>query len=83
MLGRFARICWRKHIIEKVTGALHIIAILKYRAGAPAQVDEKLEYVHRHPVEALAVKNSEEYFFSSARNYSGTKGYIGVFFCMP
>jgi REP element-mobilizing transposase RayT len=32
--------------------------------------NEKLEYIHKNPVEELIVERPEEYFFSSARNYA-------------
>ncbi len=32
---------------------------------------EKLDYIHNNPVEELIVKNPEDYYFSSARNYAG------------
>ncbi len=31
---------------------------------------QKLNYIHRNPVEARLVERAEEYFFSSARNYA-------------
>jgi REP element-mobilizing transposase RayT len=40
--------------------------------------DEKLEYLHNNPVEELIVKNPEDYFFSSARNYAGLDNYLDI-----
>ena len=34
-------------------------------------IDQKLEYIHNNPVETGSVNNSEEYYYSSARNYNG------------
>ncbi len=34
-------------------------------------VDSKLDYIHANPVRAGWVENSEDYLYSSARNYSG------------
>lgn len=40
--------------------------------------DEKLDYIHNNPVEELIVKNPEDYFFSSARNYAGLDNYLEI-----
>jgi REP element-mobilizing transposase RayT len=32
---------------------------------------EKLNYIHMNPVKTMIVKNPEDYYFSSARNYAG------------
>lgn len=37
-------------------------------------IETRLDYLHRNPVEALIVEEPEQYLFSSARDYSGTKG---------
>jgi len=39
-------------------------------------IDQKLDYVHRNPVEAGFVQNPEDYIYSSARDYSGEKGIL-------
>ena len=42
-------------------------------------MDQKLEYIHNNPVEEGIVERPEEYLFSSARNYTGSKGLIDVY----
>ena len=39
---------------------------------------EKLEYIHRNPVEEMIVANPEDYFFSSARNYADMESLLDV-----
>ena len=39
---------------------------------------EKLEYIHNNPVEELLVANSEDYMFSSARNYADLENYLAI-----
>lgn len=39
---------------------------------------EKLNYVHQNPVVDLIVENTEDYLFSSARNYAGLDNYLDV-----
>lgn len=39
---------------------------------------QKLDYIHRNPVEAGFVDEPEDYLYSSARNYCGRKGLIDV-----
>lgn len=41
-------------------------------------IDQKLEYVHRNPVEAGLVREPEDYLYSSAGNYSGKGGLLKV-----
>ena len=41
-------------------------------------VDEKLQYIHQNPVEEMIVINSEDYWYSSAREYCGIKGLLKV-----
>lgn len=41
-------------------------------------IDSRLEYIHENPVCAGWVKKSEDYMYSSARNYSGLPGIIEV-----
>lgn len=38
--------------------------------------DQKLEYIHRNPVEAGFVENEEDYLYSSARDFYDKKGLI-------
>ncbi len=40
--------------------------------------EQKLNYIHHNPVEALIVEESEDYLFSSARDYAGKKGLVKV-----
>jgi putative transposase len=37
---------------------------------------QKLDYIHRNPVEAGFVENEEEYLFSSARDFYNRPGLI-------
>lgn len=39
-------------------------------------LEQKLEYIHNNPVKAEIVDNPEEYKYSSARDYCGTKGLL-------
>ncbi|OIP02871.1 MAG: transposase [Bacteroidetes bacterium CG2_30_32_10] len=39
---------------------------------------EKLDYIHKNPVEELIVENREDYLFSSARNYAGLSNYLDI-----
>jgi len=39
---------------------------------------EKLNYIHRNPIEDLIVEQPEEYLFSSARNYAGLESYLDI-----
>lgn len=41
-------------------------------------IDSRLEYIHENPVRAGWVEKSEDYMYSSARNYSGLPGIIEV-----
>lgn len=40
--------------------------------------EQKRHYIHQNPVEAMIVDESEEYLFSSARDYAGRKGLVKV-----
>jgi putative transposase len=41
--------------------------------------NQKLEYIHRNPVEAGIVDNAEDYLYSSARDYYDTgKGLLDI-----
>lgn len=40
--------------------------------------DQKLEYLHNKPVVAIFVDETEDYLFSSARDYAGTKGLLSI-----
>ncbi|CAN5321234.1 transposase [soil metagenome] len=42
--------------------------------------DQKLEYIHKNPVEAGLVDNPEDYRYSSARDYAGYKGLLDIAF---
>ena len=39
-------------------------------------IDEKIDYVHKNPVEAGLVFRAEDYLDSSAINYAGEKGLL-------
>jgi hypothetical protein len=39
---------------------------------------EKLEYIHRNPVEEMIVAKPEDYLFSSARNYADLESLLDV-----
>jgi putative transposase len=39
---------------------------------------QKLEYIHKNPVEELIVEKPEDYLFSSARNYAGLDCYLDI-----
>jgi putative transposase len=39
---------------------------------------EKLDYIHKNPVEEMIVSKPEEYLFSSARNYAGLESVFDV-----
>jgi putative transposase len=43
-------------------------------------IQQKLDYIHFNPVEALIVSEPEHYLFSSASNYAGGGGLIDVKF---
>lgn len=46
-------------------------------------LDQKINYIHNNPVKAGIVGRQEDYLYSSARNYSGEKGFLDVFFIDP
>lgn len=41
-------------------------------------IDQKLNYIHNNPVEIGYVDNPKDWRYSSARDYAGTKGLVGV-----
>jgi REP element-mobilizing transposase RayT len=41
-------------------------------------MDSKINYIHENPVRAGIVARSEEYLYSSARNYAGLQGVLDV-----
>ncbi|WP_317175529.1 hypothetical protein [Pontibacter beigongshangensis] len=41
-------------------------------------MQQKLDYLHRNPVEAGFVEEPWEYLYSSARDYAGQKGLLDV-----
>ncbi|UBM62425.1 transposase [Candidatus Sulfidibacterium hydrothermale] len=43
-------------------------------------IDQKLNYIHENPVRAMIVDRPEDYIFSSARDYGGERGYVGIEF---
>ncbi|MCD4729309.1 MAG: hypothetical protein K8R74_01820 [Bacteroidales bacterium] len=40
--------------------------------------EQKLDYIHNNPVNAMLVNNPEDYIFSSAIDYADGKGLVGV-----
>lgn len=41
-------------------------------------MDQKLDYLHNNPVVEGIVEEPEHYLYSSAKDYSGIKGLIGI-----
>ncbi|MFC6999745.1 REP-associated tyrosine transposase [Rufibacter roseus] len=41
-------------------------------------IQQKLDYLHNNPVEAGFVEQPEDYIYSSARDYAGTKGLLDI-----
>ena len=41
-------------------------------------IDQRINYTHENPVRALIVSEPHDYLLSSARDYSGEKGYVNV-----
>jgi len=41
-------------------------------------IDQKINYIHQNPVRALIVQNAEDFIFSSACDYAGTKGIVNI-----
>lgn len=41
-------------------------------------IDQRINYTHENPVRVLIVKNSFDYLFSSAIDYSGAQGFVEV-----
>ena len=41
-------------------------------------IDQKINYIHQNPIRALIVQNTEDYIFSSACDYAGTKGIVNI-----
>jgi len=41
-------------------------------------IEQKLEYIHMNPVVAGFVSSPEDYVYSSARDYAGEKGLLGI-----
>ena len=41
-------------------------------------LEQKLNYIHLNPVKALIVERPEQYIFSSAKDYNGTKGLVNI-----
>ena len=39
-------------------------------------IDEKIDYIHKNPVEAGLVSRAEDYLYSSAADYAGEKGIL-------
>ena len=47
---------------------------------SPKVTQQKLDYIHRNPVEAGFVENEYDYLYASARDYAGLKGLLEVVF---
>jgi len=45
-----------------------------------AIIEQKINYLHNNPVAANMVQNAEDYVYSSARDYCGSKGLIDIDF---
>ena len=43
-------------------------------------MDQRLEYTHNNPVKSGIVERAEDYLYSSARDYYGTKGLLDIKF---
>lgn len=41
-------------------------------------IESRVNYIHENPVRAGWVENSEDYLYSSARNYAGIKGLLEI-----
>ena len=41
-------------------------------------MEQRLDYVHDNPIEAMVVDQPEDYVFSSARDYAGQKGLLEI-----
>ncbi|MCF8360857.1 MAG: hypothetical protein K9H26_19050 [Prolixibacteraceae bacterium] len=39
-------------------------------------IDEKIDYVHKNPVESILVFRAEDYIYSCAVDYAGEKGLL-------
>ena len=43
--------------------------------------EQKLNYIHDNPVKEEIVCNSEDYLYSSARDYAGGRGLVDIAYC--
>ena len=43
-----------------------------------SMMEERLTYLHNNPVESMIVEETEQYVFSSARDYAGMKGLVEI-----
>ena len=46
--------------------------------GEYIRIEQKVNYIHENPVRAMIVQFPEDYIFSSARDYAGSKGYVEI-----
>ncbi len=78
MLNRFA-FAARKHTRNSTyqlwTHENHAVILT-----TPVFTQQKLNYIHLNPVRAGLVEKSEDYLYSSARNYAGLRGLIEIDF---
>ena len=51
--------------------------------STPFIANQKLEYLHENPVKAGIVDHAEDYTYSSARDYNGSKGLLAIHFLDP
>jgi len=47
---------------------------------SPSVIDQKLDYIHKNPVEAGFVLEPEHWKYSSANDYAGGKGLLEIDF---
>jgi putative transposase len=46
--------------------------------GEYVDIEQKINYIHNNPVQAMIVENAEDYVFSSARDYADNKGFVTI-----
>jgi REP element-mobilizing transposase RayT len=52
-------------------------AILLERTNTK-MMEQKLNYIHQNPVVEGIIENAQDYLYSSARDYCGTRGYVEI-----
>jgi putative transposase len=43
-------------------------------------IEQKVDYIHKNPLESGIVEKPEEYIYSSAKNYCGEEGLLNIEF---